>query len=143
MSVVERLRGVDWEGLSVSYVVLFGSMARRPGRARDIDLGVKFTCRPSLDLVGEVLERVSEATGFAVDRIDLVILNRRDLPCTLVREVYCKGRLVYCADRDEYLDDLLYWVKLCYDYEIMARKNRVLGTALEVVKRRWGLSGSY
>ena len=135
--VLDVLKGIEWYRFRVSYVLLFGSMVDRIGR--DIDLAIKFTGKPSLDEIGDILDTVSQVTGYPVESIDIVVLNREELPCELVYQIYCRNKPLYIRDWNEYIDDYVRWIKLCYDYEIMLRKNRVLETALEVIKRRWGL----
>ena len=136
-AVLEGLRRVDWRRHGVAYAVLFGSAAR--GTVfRDVDLAVLFQGRPSLDRVLALAMEVADAVGVPDDRVDLVVLNRDDLPCALVVEALGRGRLVYCGlGLDRCLDDVLRRLKVCWDFEISYRKLDLLRTALEAVKRRW------
>ncbi len=135
-SLIDTLRSLGWNVFNVSYVLLFGSMAR--GSGRDIDLAIKFSKKPSLEEIGAILDYVSQVTGYPVKSIDIVVLNSNELPCELIYRIYSKNKPVYIRDLNEYIDDYIRWIKICYDYEIMLRKNRVLETALEVVEGRWG-----
>ena len=133
--VLERLKSFPWRRYGVEYAILFGSAARGE-RFRDIDLAVKFKSY-DLDSYSALLCDLASYLGVREDLIDLVPLNREDLPAILILEVYTKGVLVYCRDRDAFIDEALRRINVSYDFLIDARKLRLTEEAVKAVKRRW------
>ncbi|RLG86089.1 MAG: nucleotidyltransferase domain-containing protein [Thermoprotei archaeon] len=142
MDVVAKLRGVDWARHGVVYAVLFGSALRGSG-FRDVDIAVLFDGKPVLDRVLGLVRDIADALEMPDDRVDIVVLNRSDIPCVLVEEALGKGRIVYCRERGLCIDDIVRRLEVCWDFEISYRKLRLLETAVEAVKRSWGCSGDF
>ncbi len=135
-SVAERLRRVDWARHGVVYVVLFGSAARGDSY-EDVDLAVLFEKPPDLETLAKLAEEIAATIGLPEDRVDIVVLNNEDLPCTLILEALGKGVPVYYQDMEAYIEDALRRLKLCWDFEISYRKLDLLETAIAVVKESW------
>ena len=133
--VLERLKSFPWRRYGVEYAILFGSAARGES-FRDIDLAVKFKSY-DLDSYSALLCDLASYLGVREDLIDLVPLNREDLPAILILEVYTKGVLVYCRDRDAFIDEALRRINVSYDFLIDARKLRLTEEAVKAVKRGW------
>ncbi len=133
--VLERLKSFPWRRYGVEYAILFESAARGES-FRDIDLAVKFKSY-DLDSYSALLCDLASYLGVREDLIDLVPLNREDLPAILILEVYTKGVLVYCRDRDAFIDEALRRINVSYDFLIDARKLRLTEEAVKAVKRRW------
>ncbi len=134
---MERLRRVDWQSRGVVYAVLFGSGARGC-RFSDIDVAVLFRSKPGLDELLDLVSDIADAVGVSDDMVDLVVLNREDLPCVLVVEALGRGVPVYYESIDMYLDDVLRRLWVCWDFEISYRRLGVLEAASRVVKSSWG-----
>ena len=134
--LVERLRGVDWRRYNVVYAVLFGSAARGC-RFNDVDIAVLLRREPGLDELLDLVSAVADATGISDDRVDVVVLNREDLPCALVLEALGRGVPIYYESLEAYLDDALRRLWVCWDFEISYRRLGLLEAAAEAVKRSW------
>jgi len=85
-----------WQNVpEIEGVWVFGSA--KEGEVReggDLDLGVWFSSKPSLDLLADLNSSLQEVTRF--DEIDLVVLNEAP---PILRFEAVKGRLLFCRDR--------------------------------------------
>lgn len=135
LGIAEALKRVSWGRHRVLYAVLFGSALR--GAFRDVDVAVLFESYPSLDEVSSLMDEVASVVQVASGMVDLVVLNRDDVPCVLIREVYTKGIPVYYRRFEDYLEDSLRRLKLCWDFEISYKKLNLLEASLSAVKRSW------
>ena len=133
--LLEKLRGFPGDKYGVVYAVLFGSAASRES-FEDVDVAVLFEREPELGVLAELVEGLARHLGLPYGGVDIVPLNW-DLPCVLVVEALGRGVLVYARSIDEYLDDALIRLKVCWDFEISYRKLGLLDAALEAVKRKW------
>jgi uncharacterized protein len=80
----------------IEAVWLFGSAQTGFGHAgSDVDLGIWFKAKPSLDTWAELRASIQEETG--IDDIDLITLN--DAPAILQFEAV-RGRLLYCRNAE-------------------------------------------
>ena len=137
MSIIDELRSIPWSSLGLDYAILFGSALWKQS-PRDVDLAVKFCREPDLDDVGKLLEMLELALGVSSDRIDLVILNWDVANCALLREIHCRGLVLYCRDRKVLVDDAVRKLLMCWDLDLLKRKLNLLETALAALRRRWG-----
>ncbi len=106
-------------------------------RFSDVDIAVLFKEFPDIDVITDLVIEIADKLGLPDDRIDLVVLNREDIPCILIIEALGKGHIIYCEDLDKCLDDIIRRLKICWDFELSYRKLQLLETALNVVKRSW------
>lgn len=90
------------ERLGCAYVVLFGSQATGEARVySDVDLAVRFIDgRDCMERCLDLACRLEESLGI---RVDVVAIDMAD--SLLKYEVFSRGKLLYCRDRDRYLDD--------------------------------------
>ena len=98
--LAESLRAVlaGWPDVRLAY--LFGSAAA--GRLRagsDVDVGVRFGSRPTLDDISDLVSRFERAAGRRVDLVDL-----DTAPPLLQREIVMEGRLLLAVSDDERID---------------------------------------
>ncbi len=137
MGVAGRLsRGVGWERLGVEWAVLFGSSAR--GRGRDVDILVKAE-HLNVDVLVDVILAAADALGVDPSMVDVVEASRA--PCPEVLDAWRRGVVLYERRPGAAREWLLYRVLLCWDYKVMREKLRVVETALEAARRRWGMWG--
>ncbi len=134
--VIEKLRKFPWKRFGVRYAIVFGSVARGCSVARDVDIAVKFRVY-TLDAYAELLVALAKHLRVREDLIDLVPLNRGDLPAHLIVEIYSKGKLVYVEDVEEYLNDVSSRVEIAIDFLIDFRKLKLAETVVRSVKRAW------
>jgi predicted nucleotidyltransferase len=96
---------VDWEALKETLAAdplvvaawVFGSAQNGIIQERsDLDVGVLFTSKPSLDDLAILRANLQEA--LMIDDIDLVSLNRAS---SILRFEAVSGRLVFCRDRSK------------------------------------------
>jgi len=135
MSILDKLQKYNWRKHNIEYVIVFGSCLTHPV-FHDIDLGVKFI-EYSLDEYVDLLEKLSGYLKLREDHIDIVNLNNENLPAQLILEIYTKGKLVYCRNYEDYLDEAFKRINISYDFLIDFKKLRILETALEKVKKSW------
>lgn len=82
-------------GVRLAY--LFGSAATGRHRARsDVDVGIRFVSRPSLDELSELAAHLEQAAGRRVDLVDVDMA-----PPLLQREIVMDGRLLWATSDDE------------------------------------------
>lgn len=96
-----------------------------------------FRGRPGLEEVLGLASAVADAVGLDDDRVDLVVLNREDLPCATVIEALGRGVPVYYEDFNAYLDDALRRLWACWDFEVAYRRLGLLEAAVGAVKASW------
>jgi len=135
MEILGKLQKYNWREHNIEYVIVFGSCLTRP-IFHDIDLGVKFI-KYNLDEYVDLLEKLSGYLKLREDHIDIVVLNNENLPAQLILEIYTKGKLVYCRNYEDYLDEAFKRINVSYDFLIDFKKLRILETALEKVKKSW------
>lgn len=135
--VLSKIKEVDWTKYGVVYSILFGS-ASRSDRYEDIDVAILFENYPDVDKLLDLVKKIADKLSISEDRIDIVVLNREDIPCILISEALSKGRIVYCRDFEKCIDDIVRRLEICWDFELAYRKLQLLETALEAVKRSWG-----
>ena len=135
--MLDKLKAFPWREWGVEYALLFGS-AVKGVVYRDVDIAVKFK-RYSFEGYAELLAALASHLRVREDHIDLVPLNREDLPAVLVLEIYTKGVLVYCEDKEAFLDEAFRRINLSYDFLIDSRKLGLVEEAVRAVKRKWGL----
>ena len=133
--IIEKLQKYKWEKHNIEYVMVFGSCLTQYN-FHDIDLAIKFT-KYSFDEYVNLLEGLSNYLKIREDHIDIVILNNENLPAQLILEIYTKGRLIYCHNYEEYLNEALRRINVSYDFLIDFKKLKVLETALKRVKEKW------
>jgi len=111
----------------IALAILFGSLAARRARPdSDVDLAVAgshpLSARDREDLIGEL----AQATGRAVDLVDLAAATG-----PLLSRILSTGRLLRCADRALYAQLIK---RVIYDDADMARyRDRILAAQ----RRRW------
>ncbi len=138
-TVVSRLKSLDWHRLGIRHVVLFGSLARH-GEGRDVDLLVASCREPMgfndyirmLDAVAEVLD---------VDWSQVDILEAGKAPCPVILDAWRNGVRIYSVDPRELRCWLLSRVKVCIDYQLWAKRLRIVEKASRAARRRWGRVG--
>ena len=70
------------------------------------------------------------------DHLDIVVLNERT-PAQLVLEIFKNGVLIYCEDRDFYIEDSLRLINISNDFLRDLKKLKVLETAIKKVMEKW------
>ena len=132
--ILPRLRRFPWGRHGARWVLVYGSLARK-GTGRDIDLLVM-----GIDGIDDVLNLVvelAEYLGLDPGLVDVVPASN-DTPCAIVLDAWRNGIVVYAEDAREAREWLLRRAMICHDYSIMARKLRVVETAVRAARRRWG-----
>ncbi len=104
----------------IAYVYLFGSVIEdRSTIESDIDVAVRFFNNVSQETRYQVFK---ELLSIIDENIDLVDLSRAS---TVLRmEVYNRGKLVYCKDKDLLYMDQIYTLKAYDDYLHVSRRFR-------------------
>ena len=104
----------------IAYVHLFGSVIEdRSTIESDIDVAVRFFNNVSQETRYQVFK---ELLSIIDENIDLVDLSRAS---TVLRmEVYNRGKLVYCKDKDLLYMDQIYTLKAYDDYLHVSRRFR-------------------
>ena len=138
LNLVERLKHFPWKKLNVEYAIIFGSQLRSP-QPHDIDLAVKFKSY-SFNSYLNLLEALSSFLKTREDHIDIVVLNREDLPCSLILEVYTRGMLLYAESFESFAQEALRRVNVCQDFMKTCRKLGLIEKTLKAVKQHWGSS---
>ena len=134
--VLPRLKSVDWGSLGVCHAVIYGSLAKR-GEGRDVDILIVW-CSGEGDLVS-VAVQVADAVGADPSEVDVVDLERA--PCPIVQDAL-GGVVAHTVDRSALIDAIVRKAEICWDWEITMKKLRIIETAVNSAKRRWGSWGS-
>ncbi len=138
--VVNKLRRLDWRGLSVEWAVVFGGLTRR-GVGSDVDLLVKPVGRGTLDWRIKLVAAVGNALGVDWALVDIVEA-KPTTPCPIVFDAWMHGVTVYEAWKGAAREWLFTRVKICSDELIVFKRLKILETAVEAIKRRWDHGGS-
>ncbi len=127
-SIRERIIGSGIiERYRIHYIILFGSVARNKAwRFSDIDIAVKgdFDFDEFLELVADFEDVLGENVSVVDVRCDDVVL---------LYEVFSHGKLIYCRDKTEYLEDKMRAIKLFIDFKQVLDK--FYGRILNAVSR--------
>lgn len=115
------------------YAILYGSRAGGVPVKGDWDVAVLME---EPEEAPELQLALARHLGVRELDVDLLVLNR-PLPCTLVVEVYARGRLVYARDVEEYLDHMLRTFKPCLDFLMDAKKLGLTEVQARAVTGRW------
>lgn len=85
----------------VVFALLFGSASegRIVSPNSDIDVGIYFSERPSVDLLTRVMGLCQDAINF--EKIDLSVLNTAN---PLLAYEALKGKLIFCRDKNRFAD---------------------------------------
>lgn len=116
MSLVDRLRQVDWGAVGARLVILHGS-ALWKASPRDVDL-VVYTDRDVEEVVPDVMEAVENAAGLPADVYVFGDIN--EINCVLFLQAVANGVLIYSDLRGR--EVLIRAINLCNDYMIMREK---------------------
>lgn len=81
-----------------------------------------------------IISALGEALGLDPSRVDIVELNHA--PCPLLIDAWKTRIVIYEKKPGVHIDDLLPQVMVCYDYAIMARKLKVVETAIKAARKR-------
>ena len=132
---LEKLRRFRWEDFGVAFAVLFGSRLRGRVLKGDWDIAVWLD---DPERAADLQHALAKHLGVREQDVDLLVLNSYEvLPCTLVIEVLGRGKPVYYRDFDAFLDAKLRMLLPCFDFEIAARKLKLLEAQVEAVTKRW------
>jgi predicted nucleotidyltransferase len=101
------------------YALLFGSLARGTFKEySDIDIAIKF--RKGDDYLNKTLRIMSKLSIKLNIDVDVIPLNICD---TIIKyEIYSNGRLLFCKDYNEYMDDHVNAIDEYLDFEYVFNK---------------------
>jgi predicted nucleotidyltransferase len=139
-TVVDGLRRIDWAGLRVEWVVLFGSLARR-NVGHDIDLLVKPKDGGGVEWRMSIAIEAAEAVGVDWGLVDVVEASV-ETPCPVIVDAWRHGLVIYEHTPGAARNWLRVRLMVCLDYEVSARKLGVLREASKSIIRRWSLGDS-
>ena len=100
----------------IRYVILFGSFAHKTSTEEsDIDIAIKLKTKDKK----EAVRILKELAILLPDNIDIVLINFA--PFSLLYEIYTKGKLIYCENKEEFYEDAFKVVKKYEDWKKIAR----------------------
>ena len=121
----------------VSLITVFGSQIE--GRVTPLsDVDVAVFPKPGEDIVSlsvDLVSLASEAFKISEDKIDILFLDD-DLPIELLFKAVAKGALVYCEDREFYVDYRLRIMSEYLDFQVFKRKLKLFESYIKSVKKR-------
>jgi len=118
---------VDWKALNevlhgshdIDSAWVFGSSQDGIVDAgRDLDIGILFTKKPTLDSLSEL--RASLQSAIKIDNIDLVPLNDAS---PILRFEVISGRRLFCRDKSRYAGHVSLWAREYEDEMAMIEKS--------------------
>jgi len=118
---------VDWKALNevlqeshdIDAAWVFGSSQDGiVGAGRDLDIGILFTMKPTLDLLSEL--RASMQSALNIDNIDIVPLN--EASPILRFEVIC-GRSLFYRNKSRFAEHVSLWAREYEDEMAMIEKS--------------------
>ncbi|AAL63785.1 MULTISPECIES: hypothetical protein [Pyrobaculum] len=116
MSLVEKLRQVDWGAVGARLVILHGS-ALWKASPRDIDL-VIYTDRDVEEVMLNAMEAVENVAGLPADVYAFGDVN--EINCVLFLQAVANGVLIYNDLKGR--EVLIRAINVCNDYIIMREK---------------------
>ncbi len=121
----------------VSLITVFGSQIE--GKATPLsDVDVAVLPRPGEDIASlsvDLVSLASEAFKIPEDKIDIIFLDA-DLPIELLFRAVAKGVLIYCEDREFYVDYRLRIMSEYLDFQVFKRKLKLFESYIKSVKKR-------
>ena len=130
------MKGFRWGDFEVAFAVVFGSRLRGRVFKGDWDIAVWLE---DPERAVDLKYALAKHLGVPEWDVDLVVLNGYEaLPCTLIVEALGKGKPVYFRDFNAFLDAKFKMLLPCFDFEVAARRLKLLEAQVEAVTRRWG-----
>ncbi|RLE68046.1 MAG: hypothetical protein DRJ34_03765 [Thermoprotei archaeon] len=116
--IAEEIRRIS-DKYGIIYALLFGSsIDGYMLRSSDIDIAVMLKGDPKN--FGENLRisvKISSILGRSLGReVDIIILNTA--PLGLKYEIYTTGKILFCSDRERFIDDLVKTIGMYQDFRI-------------------------
>ena len=100
----------------IKYAIIFGSFVeKRMHKESDIDLAIKlkkFEEKNAYEIIKSIVSTLD------VENLDLVIINHA--PFSLLYDIFTKGKLIYCENKDEFYRDAYKIIKLYDDWKTIA-----------------------